>query len=164
MTLSLLLTSCGLRAVYSNKYTELKANNPLNAIDIEPIGSIDGTEFYHHLSTLLPRTTTAQYLLKVQFSNVSVPSAFQKNSDVMREITNQSIQYWLFDLKTNKELTSGKFKQMTSYSTMFSPYAAYVENEGALEDLTKHSAEEVRSRLILYFENNKKHEVLPITN
>lgn len=148
---SLLLISCALRPVYSNKHI----NNNLNAIEIEIIGSIEGAEFSRYLYDIMPQLTSPKYLLKVQFVSSTTPNAIQKNSDVLREAIVQSISYQLINLKDNIVVTSGKFKLMNSYSTLFSPYASYIESERAAEDLVTQNAEEIRKRLFLYFEEKK---------
>lgn len=149
---SLLITSCAVRPVYSNKHI---INNNLNAIEIEIISSIEGAEFARYLYDIMPQLTSPKYLLKVQFVSGSTPSAIQKNSDVLREAIVQSISYQLISLKDNIIVTSGKFKLMNSYSTLFSPYASYIESERATEDLVTQNAEEIRKRLFLYFEGSK---------
>ena len=148
-----LLSACGFKPIYGNKSTS--DNNALELIEIEPIESIAGTKFYQHLSDILPRSHSAKYLLKVQFGYGSVPLAIQKNSDVLRQTVSQQVTYQLLDKETNKELTHGQFKNTSSYSTTFSPYATYVESEITLENLSQYAAEEVRTRLILYFANRK---------
>ncbi|WP_425363830.1 hypothetical protein [Candidatus Tisiphia endosymbiont of Hybos culiciformis] len=155
VTYLFLSTSCSLRPVYSNKYS-LQELNQLSAIEIEPIDSIGGAEFCYYLSSILPRSTTSttKYLLKVQFTNKSLPLIIQKNSDVLRETVSQTIQYRLVDIVTNQDVTSGTFRHVTSYSTASSPYHSYIENEKALEELTKQGANETLERLILYFKQN----------
>ncbi|WP_341752628.1 MULTISPECIES: hypothetical protein [unclassified Candidatus Tisiphia] len=166
VTYLFLCTSCSLRPVYSNKYS-LQELSQLSAIEVEPIDSIAGAEFCYYLSSILPKytTSTIKYLLKVNFTNKILPLIIQKNSDVLRETVSQTIQYRLVDIVTNQHLTSGTFRHVTSYSTASSPYHSYVDNDKALEDLTKQGANEILERLILYFKQNSiKDEVLPITN
>ncbi|WP_375318526.1 hypothetical protein [Candidatus Tisiphia endosymbiont of Oplodontha viridula] len=161
-----LCTSCTLRPVYSNNYSPQELNQ-LSAIEIEPIDSIGGAEFCYYLSSILPKSTisTTKYLLKVKFTNKSLPLIIQKNSDVLREAVSQTIQYRLIDIITNQPVTSGTFRHITSYSTASSPYHSYIDNEKALEELAKQGAVEILERLILYFKQNSiKNEVLPITN
>jgi hypothetical protein len=147
-----LLSGCGFRPVYS---TKLITNNQLGLIEVEPIESIDGAEFCYHLSQIMPNSHSPKYLLKVQFSGTNVPLAMQKNSEVLRQTINQQIHYKLIDKETNKEITSGQFKNISSYSTTTSPYATYVDSEMASKNLSKQAAEEIRSRLILYFANRR---------
>ncbi|MFY9589758.1 LPS assembly lipoprotein LptE [Rickettsia endosymbiont of Halotydeus destructor] len=151
------LSSCTLKPVYSEKYYNyLSSHNELNAINVEPVRSVDGAEFYHRLVSILPQKAKAEYLLKTQFVNVSMPATIAKNSNILRESINQSVSYQLIDIKTNKILTSEKFYQTTSYNTIFSPYASDIEREETQIELARQAAEEIRTRLILYFAKNKQ--------
>lgn len=146
----LLLSSCGFKSVYSDKDI-----SQFNSIEIEPILSIAGAELYYQLSNIMPKKVTAKYLLKIKISYATTPVVIKKDSDVLRDTVNQVIEYSLYDIETNKQLTAGKFKQLSSYNTTFSAYASYIERESALESLTRYAAEELHMRLILYFENQK---------
>lgn len=147
-----LFTSCSLQPVYSNKYSTQELSQ-LSSIEIEPIASIEGAEFCYYLSSILPRSTTAttKYLLKVKFTNKRLPLILQKNSDVLREVISQTVQYRLVDIVTNREVTTGTFSHITSYSTTALPYHSYIDEEVALKDLTKQGAYDILARLILYF-------------
>ncbi len=152
----LLCSSCNLRPVYSNFYNA-QILNQLNIIEIEPVQSIHGAQFCYHLSTLLPKSTTikAKYLLKVSFTSVTFPAIIQKNSDLLRETVVQTVSYKLIDIISNRVLTSGQFKNVTSYDTASLPYRDYMNRETSLEHLVKQAADMLQSRLILYFEQNK---------
>lgn len=145
-----LLSGCVFRPVYG---TESQTSQQLGLIEVEPIESIDGAEFCYHLSQIMPNLQLPKYLLKVQFTATNVPLAMQKNSDVLRQAISQQINYQLIDKATNKEITSGQFKNISSYSTTTSPYATYVDSEMVSKNLSKQAAEEIRSRLILFFAN-----------
>ncbi len=127
----------------------------LKAVEIEPMRSINGAEFYHHLSNILPSSeAVAKYKLIVKFSHTSVPIALQKNAEVLRQATSQLVKYRLIDKETGNELTSGRFKQVSSYSTTFAAYAVYAEEAMTFKNLSRQAAEEIYSRLLLYFNNN----------
>lgn len=149
---SLLLSSCGFKALYGQE----TVSGPLNAIEISPISSVEGAELYHYLSDLLPLKREPLYNLRVTFTYFGSPIAVQKNSDIIRENVSHIVQFELRDIVTNNIVTSGKFKQMTSYNTTFSPYGSYIEKEHTSKNLTKYSSEEIRRRLILYFKSHIK--------
>lgn len=144
--------SCSLKPVYYNKYNA-QGLSQLNTVEVEKIGSIDGAEFLYHLSNILPRDKSidAKYMLKVEFSNSKLPSVIQKNSDVLWEIINQNVHYRLLDIKTGKEVTSGRFSHTNSYNIDSSVYSSYIASETATEDLTRQAAEEILARLVVYF-------------
>lgn len=163
------LSSCNLRPAYTDKIGGV--NSQLAAIELEPIDTIDGAEFYYSLSSLLPKSNViaTKYLLKVRLSNTNFLSVIGKNSDVSRTILSQTVNYRLIDTNTDRELTSGQLRHMTSYSITSTAYGSYIDNERTMEDLSRQSANELLERLVLYFTNQSKkdrakNEVLPITN
>ncbi len=149
----LLLSSCNLRAVYNQSSSP--AINQLNAITIQDINSVAGTELVYHLSSLLPRKhgVKVKYILNIEFSNNKSPSILQKNSDSLREIVDQVVRYKLIDIQTNRTVTEGKFNHITTYRVDSAVYSSYTLGELGVEELTKRAAEEIISRLILYFES-----------
>lgn len=163
------LSSCNLKPIYTDKPDGINAE--LAAIELEPIDTIDGAEFYYAFYSLLPKSNIikTKYLLKVKFANSSFLSVIGKNSDVSREITSQIIYYRLINIDNNQEITSGRLKHMTSYSITSTAYTSYIDNERTMEDLSRQAATELLERLILYFTSQLKidrteNEVLPITN
>ena len=148
----LTLSACGFTPVYSK---ESITYNPLYGIEVAPISTPEGAEFYHYLTTLMPSRGNIKYRLNVSFTYSFSPIAIQKNSDIIRENIIQYIQYKLVDAKTNNVVTGGTFKHMTSYNSSFSPYGSDVEKNFNSTNLTKFSAEEIRRRLILYFTDKK---------
>ena len=151
LLISLILCSCGFKSPYQVSVND----DSLSSIEIEPIESIEGAEFYQNLINLLPPSKKIQYLLKVQFHYVSSPLVIQKNADIFRQTVSQLVKYQLLDKDTNKELTAGQFRLLSSYSSHYSAYTTHIESEKTLANLTKLGAEEIRARLILYFENKK---------
>ncbi|AFC73900.1 hypothetical protein [Rickettsia montanensis] len=143
-----LMSSCNLKPVYSEKYSR---NNDLEAIEVEPIRTIEGAEFYHRLTSILPQKAQAKYLLKVKLIATTMPATIEKNSNVLREYINQLVRYKLIDIESQKVLIEEKFYQNTSYNAIFAPYVTNVERDETGIDLAYQAAEEIRSRLILYF-------------
>ena len=80
-----------------------------------------------------------------------MPATIEKNSNVLREYINQLVRYKLIDIESQKVLIEEKFYQNTSYNAIFTPYATNVERDETGIDLAYQAAEEIRSRLILYF-------------
>lgn len=163
------LSSCNLKPIYIDKPDGINAE--LAAIELEPIDTIDGAEFYYAFSNLLPKSNImkTKYLLKVKLVNGNFLSVIDKNSDISREIMSQIIYYQLINIENNQEITSGSLKHMTSYTITSTPYSSYITNEKTMEDLSKQAATELLERLILYFTNQlkvdrTKNEVVSITN
>lgn len=150
----LFLSSCNLKPVYDTKYTNDKIVKDLESIEVKPIKTIEGAEFYHRLTSILPQKTKAKYLLKAELIGATMPATIEKNSNVLRSYINQLVRYKLIDIKNQKILIEEKFYQIASYNTIFTPYATNVEQNETGIDLAYSAAEEIRSRLILYFARN----------
>jgi hypothetical protein len=152
----ILLHGCNFVPIYSDKYIETNENNPLRSIEVQPITSIEGAEFCHLLSQLLPLSSKPKYLLKVQFDNDTLFTVIQKNSNISRQALYQIVKYQLIDIETKKILVSGTVRHMLSYNMLSSAFANYIETNSAVQNLTKHAAEEVRTRLMLYLNKTQK--------
>ena len=148
------LASCGFRPIYK---TELNpTNNFMQAIEILPIASPEGANYYNHLKNILPTGHNPKYTLSTSLSYDKDFSIIQKNSDVLREVVTIKVKYKLTESATNKIIVSGKFSRLASYSTNFSPYGNQANQQELQNTLAIMSAEEVRNRLILFIENKKK--------
>jgi hypothetical protein len=143
------LCSCG----FQSPYQSATYDNDLSAIEVESINTIEGAEFYQNLVEILPASQKIKYILKVQFQYVSSPLVIQKNADILRQTVSQLVKYQLLEKETNKQLTSGQFKLLSSYNSHYSAYKTHIESEKTSTNLTKLGAEEIRTRLILYFKN-----------
>ncbi|MGX6960910.1 MAG: hypothetical protein ACIPMY_06930 [Rickettsia endosymbiont of Pentastiridius leporinus] len=151
--LLLFVTSCNLKPVYDTRYNS-KINKDLEAIEVEPIKTIEGAEFYYRLTSILPGQGKAKYLLKAELTAAVMPATIEKNSDVSRQYINQLIKYKLINIETSKILIEEKFYQTTSYNSIFTPYATNIERDETGIDLAHAAAEEIHNRLILYFTRN----------
>jgi len=125
----------------------------LSAIRIEVEGeSITNYEFENHLSNLLAiKSAGPKYRLEVKLNTTSSAMIIQKDSDSARESVEVMVDYKLYDVNDSNLLYSGKFRQLGSYNTLFSPYSTHIEQAKTGSNLAKASAEELRRRLILYF-------------
>lgn len=148
------IASCGFRSIYK---TELNPTNDfMQAIEIIPISSPEGANYYNHLKNILPTGGNPKYVLDTSLAYDKDFSIIQKNSDVLREVVIVSVKYKLTESATNKLITSGKFLRLASYSTNFSPYGNLSNQQEIQNNLAIMAAEEIRNRLILFIENNKK--------
>lgn len=148
------LTSCGFKPIYK-KQSNLTYDF-LQAIEIIPIASPDGADYYNHLKNILPPGQNTKYYLETTLSYLKDYSIIQRNSDVLREVVTIKVSYKLFETSTQELITSGHFSRLASYSTNFSPYSNQTNQQETQKLLAIMSAEEVRNRIILFFENRKK--------
>ena len=145
------LTSCGFRPVYRSEDTTRKF---LEHIEISPITSVNGADFYNHLKNILPYGNEIKYILTNNITFIKDISIIQENSDILREIITVRVTYTLIDKGTGKIITSGKFSRLSSFNTTFSPYSNLVKQQDIQRNLAMISAEEVRNRIMLFIENS----------
>lgn len=146
------LSSCGFRPVY--KVSNNKTYDFLKKIELAPINTIEGAEFYNQLKNIIPPASKAQYILETTLLYSNGFSIIESNSDVLREMITLNVKYKIKDKFNDKIIMSGKFTRLSSYNTNSSLYANSERNQQALIDLAITAAEEVRNRIILYIENN----------
>jgi len=144
--------SCGFRPAYkADAYNE----NFLTFVEITPIRTIEGTNFYNHLKSIFPSAKKSLYVLNTTLSFNRSYNIIQSNSDILRETQNITVVYQLIDKKDLTVLTQGSFSKMSSYSTNFSLYSNSVIRHDSTVNLAENAAEEVRNRLLMFF--SKKH-------
>lgn len=146
------LQSCGFRPVYS-KYNDPHVKEKLSSITIESINSIYGSEFYHHMTTLLPPKISDELLLKVSLNYTTTSAIIQTNSDILISRDKLHATYRLEDIKTGKKITSGYVIKYSSYSSAFAPYPNELQQNEIRTNLATAAAEEMHIKLILYFQN-----------
>jgi len=140
--------SCGFRPDYkADAYNE----NFLTFVEITPMRTIEGTNFYNHLKSIFPSAKKSLYVLNTKLSFSNSYNVIQSNSDILRETQNITVTYQLIDKKDLKVLTQGNFSKMSSYSTNFSLYSNSVIRQDSMVDLAENAAEEVRNRLLMFF-------------
>jgi hypothetical protein len=147
----LFLSACGFKPVFSND--NLNTKTLLGSIEVEPINSIEGTEFYNHLKLLLPSVQKPTYILTATLSYNKEHSIIQKNSDISREMKILKVAYYLAEKSSGKIVYSGNFTKFSSFSTTYFPYTNTIQEQAISENLALAAATEVRNRLILYFKN-----------
>lgn len=148
------LTSCGFKPIYKKELNP--TSDFLQSVEVGPINSPDGADYYNHLKNILPVVQNAKYILKTQLSYTKDYSIIQKNSDVLRESVTIKVLYTLLESSTQKVVTSGHFSRLSSFSTNFSPYSNQSSQQETQRSLAIMAAEEIRNRIILFFENSKK--------
>jgi LPS-assembly lipoprotein len=146
------VSGCGFRPLYGNEESS-KSLRHLSQIEIQPIASIEGVEFYNRMSSILPSKTDSKFLLITSLIYSAEHGIIQKNSDIIRENLKLLVRYSLINQDTGKTLTSGEFRRISSYSTIFVPYSNTVKSQDSAKNLATSAAEEIRTRLILFFEN-----------
>ena len=150
------LASCGFSPVYKENDNHTKQF--LENIEITPLDSIEGADFYNHLKNILPHGNQAKYILTTNYAFTKNISIIQKNSDISRESITIKVTYTLKDKLTDNNIITEQFSRFASFNTTASPYSNNVNQQDIQKNLAIMSAEEVRNRLMLFIKakNNIK--------
>lgn len=159
--LLLALSGCGFTPIYAKTSHSANSNEFLASIDVAPINSITGAEFYNHLLNLFPYSSDKKYLLKTEIALSKENSVIEETSDVVRATVNLNVNYTLTEKETGKIITAGSFLRLSSFNTTFSPYSNTVLQGQVENNLAMMAAEEVRNRIMLFNQTKlKNHEAL----
>lgn len=142
------LSSCNFKPAYSS--IDNAVYECLQFIEIEPIESVEGADFYNHLKNILPRTKIPKYLVTPKFSYSKGFNILKDNADISRETNNIHVSYTIYDSDAQKIVASEKFTRFSSFNTSSLPYSNVVTEQTDKRNLAISAAEELRNRLILF--------------
>jgi len=127
--------------------------NQLASISLDfPEETIEAYELQNHLQKILNTGLQGKkYRLEIRVNKTSSDSVVQKDSEVLRQNVEFNVWYQLYKLDDSNPIYKGKFRQISSFNTSFSPYSTNVEYEAAKISLARSCAEELRRKLILFF-------------
>lgn len=145
----LLQVSCGFNSPYKKGS---RAEEFLAAIEINPVKTIEGVDFYNNIKSLFPSERNTLYVLNTTLSFSRSYNILQSNSDILREVQNVTVTYEVIDKTSLKLLTKGSFVKMDSYNVDSLLYSNAVLRQAAISQLAENAAEEIRNRLIMFFE------------
>ena len=152
----LLLSSCSSRfKVEESILAKVSCVELVAEIDSEPL-----YELKRRFENIIGGNTCPNklYQLDVKFQNYTNNRIVLKEAESIRENIELIVN---FELKNeSKVLYKGKFREISSFNTMFSPYSTDIEKLSNEKNVHIAAAEELRRRLILFFKRNSKiHEM-----
>ena len=148
--LILALTSCSnFRPLYGqNKEFETFLSN----IEIEEVETIESSDLYYNISKLFGTSHDTKYILKLKLTDTVTPLLITGQANVVKQNVTQLCDYSLVDKDGSQVLTKGKIRLVGSYSSTDTPYSSYTHEKYTKKSITQTAAEELRMRLMLYFE------------
>lgn len=110
-------------------------------------------EFQRHLASLLDSSyiKDKRYKLELDLKRTATIPVLQKEADTIRETLEFTVKYNIQDMIEGTSIYSGKFRQISSYNTLFSPFSTNLEMQKTEHDIYKSSADEMRRKLIIFF-------------
>lgn len=129
-----------------------RQNALLAEIEVMPIESIEGVDFYYQTKSLFPPSPASakKYLLEVVLAFNKSYNIIQPNSDIWRETQNIKVTYKLIEKSTSKVIIGGSFSKMNSYSMNESLYSNIVLKQDSIAALARNAALEIRNRILMH--------------
>jgi hypothetical protein len=127
--------------------------NELSKIEIASTNSIEEAEAYDRLSDLLIQKGQAIYDLKFSIEYTENTLAISRFSDILRKGLTQTLKFELSDKITNQVLLKDTIKTHSSYSLISEPLVSYAQMESNKKFLARRGAENLRYRLMIFFNN-----------
>ena len=149
LLLPLSLVSCGFQAVHD---VQTLSDRCIFDLELKQPESIEETEFYNQLLTLLPRCKDKQnsFYLEYDIELDKDYNIVKSNSDILNRTVTMKVNYKLLDKATNKRELEGKFSRFASYIVNSSPYHNYSVNKKLTNSLAVTSAREMNN-ILLHF-------------
>lgn len=152
--LSLLLTSCGFRPVYQ-KTAEI---TQLEQIKVAAPDNRDSQMLKAAIEDALYASGALQnekYILIPNLGLSVIPLSIELDGTTQRYRLTATSNYVLQESGSGKILKSGSIKRFNSYNIAIADYSTYVASKDAKKLLLDAIAEELRLRLIDYFDDQK---------
>lgn len=148
------LCACGFKPLYGERIDGPEINESLGSILIAPIpdrlGQLVRNAVAERIAPLGPPDAPA-FRLEIAVSVEKSDIGIRQDEAVTRRTYRLNAEYRLRDFETEKIVLSGKAWSTTAYDVVRSDFATVVAEEDAQERLAEEVAEEIRTRLALYF-------------
>jgi LPS-assembly lipoprotein len=153
LAILLALGACGFQPLYGPRGTT-EVPGEFAAIEIQPIQDRLGQELHNNLLDLLnPRgePTAPKYELVVTLSENREELAVQKTAFATRANLTMTASFSLRESKTKKPVFGGSSVAISGYDVLRSDFATLAAEKDARSRALLQVAEDIRTRLALYF-------------
>lgn len=148
------LCACGFKPLYGERIDSPAINESLAEILIAPIPDRLGQLVRNAVServTPLGPPGAPLYRLEIALGVEKIDMGIRQDESVTRRTYRLNAEYRLRDYGTEKVLVTGTAWSTTAYDVVRSDFATLVAEEDAQQRLAEQVAEEIRTRLALYF-------------
>ncbi len=164
LAVGFLLSSCGYRPLYGRSSTQPEVVQGMESVEIAVIpnrmGQMLRTALKRRLTPYGPREQ-ARYTLKIQLRESIAKVAINKASFATRANLRVMANFQLFRNRDNKTVSSGQTYAVASYNILTSDFATLAAQTDARKHAVTMLAEEIPTRLAIYFRNPQKNRGQP---
>jgi LPS-assembly lipoprotein len=151
VSLSILLTACGLQPLYSGG-SHGQVSSVLGAVTVDPIEGKNGWLMRNALGDRLNAdgARNARYRLTIKLDDQIEGFGIRADDTVTRERRTLRARYQLIELETGKTVLDATAGSDAGIDVVSSEYATIAGENTALENLTQEVAEQIVTRISLY--------------
>jgi LPS-assembly lipoprotein len=148
------LTGCGFRPLHAQADDGASVTTDLSSVRIEPLRDRVGQQMHNFLRDRLnPRgqPVSPSYSLRVELTEIVSETGVRRDETATRANLRVNALFSLFDLGGGEALFAGRSSSTTSYDILENPFATTVSEEDARERALREVADDIQTRLSIYF-------------
>lgn len=149
------LVGCGFQPLYGSKGAgDPGAAAELAAVRIDPLTERVGQQLHNFLRDRLNpygQPVSPSYRLKVALVETRTELGVQRDETASRANLRLDADFALLDAAGEQQLFQGRSSSTTSYDVLRNPFATTVSEEDARERALREVADDIHTRLALYF-------------
>lgn len=149
------LAACGFQPLYSNKTTQNSSvAAELSLVRVDPLRDRVGQQLHNFLRDRLNpqgQPVSPSYRLTVALVETTTELGVQRDETASRANLRLDADFALLDAAGEQQLFQGRSSSTTSYDILRNPFATTVSEEDARERALREVADDIQTRLALYF-------------
>lgn len=151
------LAACGFRPLHGQQDSDASVAAALAAVRIEPLRDRVGQQMHNFLRDRLNpqgQPSAPTYRLRVQLTESLSELGVRRDETATRANLRINAEFFLVEHGGGGELFAGRSTSTTSYDILENPFASTVSEEDARERALREVADDIRTRLAIYFSNS----------
>lgn len=148
------LANCGFQPLYGSGAENEAVANDLAAVRVEPLRERVGQQMHNLLRDRLNpkgQPTAPNYVLQVNLTETNVKLGVRRDETATRANLKMLAEFSLRPVGGQSTLLTGRSSSTTSYDILSNPFATTVSEGDARERALNQVADDIRTRLALYF-------------
>ena len=148
------LTGCGFQPLHAKADNGSSVTTDLSSVRIEPLRDRVGQQMHNFLRDRLNpqgQPVSPNYRLLVQLTEIVSETGVRRDETATRANLRISADFSLFNFGGGEALFAGRSSSTTSYDILENPFATTVSEEDARERALREVADDIQTRLSIYF-------------
>lgn len=148
------LAGCGFQPLYGQRSDQAPVSAQLASVRVEPLQDRAGQQMHNFLRDRLNphgQPISPSYRLQIDLVETKTELGVRRDETATRANLRMVAQFVLLDVPTSAPLLKGRSSSTTSYDILDNPFAATVSEDDARERALREVADDIETRLALYF-------------